>query len=269
MPSDIWVSRDYLGMQVLRSQAVLDLLARVPHPGPRLVVDLGCGPGNNTALIARHWPDALVVGVDNSPNMIAAASKLEQPGHLEFRLGDLATWQPDEAADVVLLNAVLQWLPGHPALVPGLAAMLAPGGVLGFQMPGTAGAGSSLHEIAREVACGPRWRDTLGTAYRDLDLLSPLGYITVLGDAGLRAQAWQTEYTYLLPGEGSLVEYASGSILRPALALLAQEEAAQFLADYGQRLHEARPPRVIGGERAEVLSQSRVFAVGWRAPAAG
>jgi trans-aconitate 2-methyltransferase len=250
---------------------VLDLLARVRHPGPRLVVDLGCGPGNNTELIAQRWPQALVIGVDSSPDMIAAAREREQPGHLEFRLGDLTTWKPDEPADVVLLNAVLQWIPGHAALLPGLAAMVAPGGVLGFQMPGlTLGAGSSmLLDIGREMTLEPRWRDTLGSAYHDHDLLDAVGYITALGDAGLRAEAWETRYTYPLPGSGRLVEYASGSILRPALARLTPPETEEFLADYSQRISEVHPPHVIGGELVEVLCVSRIFVVGWSAPAAG
>ena len=266
----MWVSDDYLRMQLPRTQAVLDLLARVRHPKPRLVVDLGCGPGNNTELIARHWPGARVIGVDSSPNMIAAARERERPGHLEFRLGDLTTWQPDECADIVVLNAVLQWIPGHPALLPALAGMLAPGGVLGFQMPGQlpSGRSSLVWDLARDMSREPRWRDKLGGAYGDNEVLDPLGYITVLGDAGLRAEAWETQYTYLLPGEGRLAEYASGSVLRPALAPLAPPEAGQFLAEYRHRLSEASPPRVIGGEAAEILCQSRVFAVGQSAAAA-
>jgi trans-aconitate 2-methyltransferase len=248
-----------------RTQGVLDLLARVEHAGPRLVVDLGCGPGNNTALIAARWPQALVIGVDSSPDMIAAAREREQPGRLEFVLADLAQWQPDQPADVVLLNAVLQWIPGHVALLPRLAAMLAPGGVLGFQMPGPVPGrrpGASLLDIARQLASEPPWHGKLGQAYADNDLLDPVGYITALGDAGLRAQAWQTWYAYPLPGTGGLVEYAAGAVLRPVLAPLAPQEAGQFLAEYSRRVSQAHPPRIIGGQPTEILSQFRVFAVG-------
>jgi trans-aconitate 2-methyltransferase len=263
--TDQWVADAYLRIPTLRTQAVLDLLARVRHPGPRLVVDLGCGPGNNTELIAEHWPKARVIGVDSSPNMIAAAREREEPGHLEFRLGDLATWQPDEPADVVLLNAALQWIPGHAAVMPRLAAMLAPGGVLGFQMPGIwpgTGSNDPLLETILELTREPRWRDKLGRVYGDDTLLDPLGYITALADAGLRAEAWETRYTYLLSGTGRLVEYASGSILRPVFALLDPPEEERFRAEFSQRVSQAHPPRVIGGETVEVLSQRRVFAVG-------
>jgi trans-aconitate 2-methyltransferase len=263
--TDQWVSDAYLRIPTLRTQAVLDLLGRVRHPGPRLVVDLGCGPGNATELIAEHWPKARVIGVDSSPNMIAAAREREQPGHLEFHLGDLATWRPDEPVDVLLFNAVLQWIPGHAALMPRFAAMLAPGGVLGFQMPGLmpgVGANDSLLETILGLTREPQWRDKLGRALGDETLLDAIGYITALADAGLQPEAWETRYTYLLPGTGRLVEYASGSILRPVFALLSPPEEEQFRTEFSQRLSETHPPRVIGGETVEVLAQRRVFAVG-------
>ena len=271
MPSDIWASAEYRSSSGPRAQAVLDLLARAGHPEPRLVVDLGCGPGENTALIARRWPDALVIGVDSSPSMIEAAGKLEQPGHLEFRLGDLATWQPPEPADVILANASLQWLPDHVALLPRLAACLAHNGFLGFQMPGNLSGGrvSVLLGIGREVSLEPRWRDQLGSAFvgMERELLDVGGYISALAGAGLQAEAWETRYAYLQPGEGHLVKYAAGSYLRPALALLTPAEQGEFLAACQQRHNEVHPPLVIDGKRRELLVQERIFAVG-RASAA-
>ena len=247
-----------------RTQGVLDLLARVRHPGPRLIADLGCGPGNNTELAARRWPEALVIGVDSSAEMIAAARERARPGHLEFRQADLTEWQPDQAFDIVLLNAVLQWIPDHVALLPRLAALLAPGGVLGFQLPGRPPGRSAVYalDIAREMTGEPEWRDKLSDVYGRHDLLDPMGYITVLGDLGLRAEAWETRYAYPLSGGSRLAEYASGAVLRPALGRLSPEEAERFLAEFSRRLSLACPPQVIGGESVEVLHQYRVFAVG-------
>lgn len=165
----------------------------------------------------------------------------------------------------MLFNAVLQWIPDHAALMPRFAAMLAPGGVLGFQMPGLmpgTRANDSLLETILELTREPQWRDRLGRALGDETLLDAIGYITALADAGLQPEAWETRYTYLLPGTGRLVEYASGSILRPVFALLSTPEEEQFRAEFSQRLSETHPPRVIGGETVEVLSQRRVFAVG-------
>ena len=263
--SEIWISDAYLRSSMPRTQGVLDLLGRVRHPGPRLIADLGCGPGNNTELIAQRWPEALVIGVDSSRDMIAAARERERPGRLEFRQADLTEWQPGPSFDIVLLNAVLQWIPDHCALLPRLAALLAPGGVLGFQMPGRLpGRSPNVYvlDIAREMTDEPQWRDQLSGVYTSHDLLDPMGYITALGDLGLRAEAWETRYAYPLTGGGRLVEHASGAVLRPALARLAPPEAERFLAEFSRRVGLACPPQVIGGESVEVFHQSRVFAVG-------
>jgi trans-aconitate 2-methyltransferase len=262
--SEIWTSDAYLRASMPRTQAVLDLLGRVRHPRPRLIADLGCGPGNNTELIAGRWPEALVIGVDSSAGMIAAARKRERPGHLEFRQADLTAWQPGESFDIVLLNAVLQWLPGHVALLPRLCALLAPGGVLGFQMPGRLPGRSDVYvlDIAREMTGEPEWRDKISDVYTSHDLLDATGYITALGDLGLRAEGWETRYTYPLTGGSRLVEYAAGAVLRPALAPLTTEEAERFVAEFSRRVSLACPPQVIGGESVEVLHQSRVFVIG-------
>ena len=263
--SEIWISDAYLRSSMPRTQGVLDLLGRVRHPGPRLIADLGCGPGNNTELISQRWPEALVIGVDSSSDMIAAARERERPGRLEFRQADLTEWQPGPSFDIVLLNAVLQWIPDHPALLPRLAALLAPGGVLGFQMPGRLpGRSPNVYvlDIAREMTDEPQWRDQLSGVYTSHDLLDPMGYITALGDLGLRAEAWETRYAYPLTGGGRLVEHASGAVLRPALARLAPPAAERFLAEFSRRVGLACPPQVIGGESVEVFHQSRVFAVG-------
>jgi trans-aconitate 2-methyltransferase len=260
--ADIWDPDAYLRWTHPRTRAVRDLLGNVDHPGPRLVVDLGCGPGNNTELIAERWPGAHVLGIDSSPRMVEAAQARQRPGRLEFREGDLSEWQPDDPPDVVLASAVLQWLPDHLTLLPRMAGFLAPGGVLGFQMPG--GVPGSVMGIARELVATEAWRDKLGDALDSATVHAPVDYLIALGDAGLEAEAWETHYWFALTGEGSLVEYATGSVLRPALSRLSPDDADRFLAEYAERQRAAQPARLIGGQPVEILRQRRVFAVGRR-----
>jgi trans-aconitate 2-methyltransferase len=250
---------------------VVDLLTRVSHPAPRLIVDLGCGPGNNTELIAQRWPDALVIGVDKSSAMIAAARERERKGRLEFRQGDIVEWQPDEPADIVLLNAVLQWIPDHAALLPRFAAMLAPAGVLGFQIPGTpsgsmAAPPDNLAAIACEMAREPRWRDQLSEIYAHTELLGAIDYMAAIEDAGLRAEVWETWYTNPMEETGRLADFAAGAVLQPALAALAPDEAERFLAEFSRRASQVFPPRVICGERVEIIRGYRLFAIGRSKP---
>ncbi|HLH84869.1 MAG TPA: methyltransferase domain-containing protein [Trebonia sp.] len=146
----MWDAGQYLRFGGERSRPFFDLLARVGAAGPRYVADLGCGPGNLTAALARRWPSAEVTGVDNAPEMIAAARASAPPGvgRLSFTLGDVRDWRPGRPPDVLVCNAVLQWVPGHHDLLIRWAGLLAPGGWLAFQVPG----------VVRERSGGPRGR---------------------------------------------------------------------------------------------------------------
>jgi trans-aconitate 2-methyltransferase len=262
--ADIWDPDAYLRLTHPRTRAVRDLLGNVEHRGPKLVIDLGCGPGNNTELIADRWPDARVIGIDSSPRMIEAARSREQPGRLEFRVGDVRAWEPDSAVDVVLASAVLHWIPDHLGLLPRLVDYLAPGGVLGFQVPGGGAPGSgSAMDVAEELIAA-QWSDKLPDGL-DPSMVHPVAeYLIALGDAGLQAEAWQTRYLFPLPGEGSLARYMAGSVLRSVLARLSPSDANLFLAQYAERLRDTHPAFVIGGRAVEVLDMQRTFAVGQR-----
>lgn len=259
---DVWDPDAYLRWTHPRARAVRDLLGNVDHPGPRLIVDLGCGPGNNTELICDRWPDAYVLGVDSSPRMIEAARSRQRPGRLEFREGDVSVWQPADAPDIVLASAVLQWLPDHLRLLPRLAGFLAPGGVLGFQLPGEMP--GSIMDITRGLVATPAWHDKLHGALDAATMHAPVDYLTALGGAGLAAEAWQTTYWFPLPGEGSLAGYAAGSVLRSVLARLTPDDAHRFLAQFTERYRATQPAHQVGGKPVEILRQRRVFAVGHR-----
>ena len=129
-----WNPQQYLKFAGERLRPALDLMARIDVPAPRTIVDLGCGPGNVTALLAERWPQAQVVGIDNSEAMLAKA-RASAPGNVEYVAGDLAAWTPGATVDLVYTNAALHWLPDHASLFPRLMAALAPGAVLAVQMP--------------------------------------------------------------------------------------------------------------------------------------
>ena len=117
-----------------RDRPFLDLTVRIEASAPRHVVDIGCGPGTLTGLLAKRWPNAIVEGIDSSPEMIAVAADV--PG-VSFPIADAADWQPAGDVDVVASNAALQWIPRHQKLMHELASALPSGGWLAVQVPGT------------------------------------------------------------------------------------------------------------------------------------
>ncbi len=266
----MWDPAQYLSFADERSRPFFDLTARIGATAPAHVVDLGCGPGQLTATLAARWPGSRVEGIDSSAEMIAVAQRMlageasavgqggsgtGQAGRLSFRLGDVNDWKPDRPVDVIVSNALLQWVPGHMELLPRWVADLSPGGWLAFQLPGNFDQPS--HAILRELASSPRWRDRLADVRLNRQSASPAEYLDLLAGLGLAVDAWETTYLHVLTGPDPVTEWYKGTGLRPVLNVLSPADAADFVADYGQRVRAAYPAASYG----TVLPFRRVFVV--------
>jgi trans-aconitate 2-methyltransferase len=255
-----WDPVRYLRFAGERARPFADLTARVPAGSPTTVLDLGCGEGALTASLAQRWPDARVTGVDSSNSMLAAARAHAVPGRVEFTAGDVQDWRPDGAVDVVVSNAVLHWVPGHDRIMARWAGWLSPGGSVAVQVPGNFRA--PTHALLTELCRSPRWAGRLADAGpRPGAVLEPAGYYDVLAGAGLEADVWETTYLHVLTGEDPVLNWVRSTQLRPVLARLGTDDAAEFTAAYGAALREAYPPRPDG---TTVLPFRRIFAVGSR-----
>ena len=255
--ADIWDAGQYLRFGGERSRPFFDLIAQVGAADPGYVADLGCGPGNLTAVLAQRWPGATVVGVDNSPEMIATANRDVAPGvaNLAFQIGDVWDWRPDRPVDVLACNAVLQWVPGHQRLLLDWAGLLAPGGWLAFQLPGNFDQPS--HAIIRELAQSSRWRTLLKNAEHNRQAGDPAEYVELLARPGYQVDAWETSYLHVLPGDDPVLEWTKGTTLRPVLAALDPEQATAFVGEYAERLRQVYKPRSFG----TIFPFRRVFTV--------
>lgn len=236
-----WNPALYLAFEDERTRPPRDLLARVPLARPRRVIDLGCGPGNSTELLAQRWPDAEVIGVDNSPAMIEQA-RARLPG-LRFELADLVSWTPPEDTELLFANAVFQWVPDHLDVLARLLDQLAPGGVLAVQMPDNVNEPS--HLLMEEAAAAGPWAARVAGAARDV--LPAVGvYYDRLAPLARQVDIWHTLYNHPLAGPGAIADWFRSTGLRPYLAPLDVAEREAFLADYTARLARAYPARVDG-----------------------
>ncbi|MCJ2079946.1 trans-aconitate 2-methyltransferase [Methylobacterium sp. J-090] len=256
-----WNPALYSRFEDERTRPAAELLARVPLDAPRLAYDLGCGPGNSTALIAARFPDAAVIGLDTSPAMLERA-RSRLPG-LAFAQADAATWLPERAPDLIYANAVLQWLPDHPVLLPRLFGLLAPGGVLAVQMPDNLAEPS--HRLMRETARAGSWAGAIGdpaVAGRVGRMLDPAGYYDLLAPLAAEVDVWRTAYHHRMADAVAIVEWVSATGLRPFLEPLGPDEAAGFLAAYEAAIEVGYPPRRDG---RRLLAFPRVFIVARKA----
>jgi trans-aconitate 2-methyltransferase len=256
-----WDPTQYDRYAAERARPFHDLTARIDVVAPRVVVDLGCGPGSQTETLVGRWPQARVVGLDSSADMIAAAAARRRPGRLEFIHSDVSGYRPDEPVDVVIANALLQWVPRHLELLGLIAGWLAPGGVLAVQVPDNFSDPS--HTLLRELRLSPRWQDRVGAgADRELAVERPERYLVALTDAGLVPDVWQTTYLHLLTGPDPVLEWMKGTALRPVLSALAGDPTAVdgFLDELRPRLAAAYP----AGPAGTVFPFRRTFLVGRR-----
>jgi trans-aconitate 2-methyltransferase len=239
-----WSAQQYVKFEDERTRPVRDLIARIPLGEARLAVDLGCGPGNSTELLAERFPGASVTGVDDSANMLEAARK--RLPDTSFELGDIAAWSKAEGkVDVILANASLHWIPDHGVLMPDLLGRLAPGGALAVQMPHNLD--EPAHRHMRAVASLARWADRLGAAARPADgQHEPDFYYDVLRGAGAKVDVWKTIYHHVMPDVGGVVEWFKGSALPPFLAPLSANEQVDFLALYREAIAPDYAPRADG-----------------------
>jgi trans-aconitate 2-methyltransferase len=235
--STAWDPGAYLAFADERTRPFGDLLARVSVRAPRRVVDLGCGPGNTTAVLAARWPAAVVEALDSSVEMVEAA----RARGIEARRADVTDWTPAPDTDVVVTNAVLHWVPGHGRLLPRWVAALPPGAELALQVPGNFGAPS--HTLVRQLLAEPRWS---GIMPEPASALDPAEYAELLAGAGAQVDVWETTYLHRLTGPDPVLSWISSTALRPVRDALDGAAYAAFRAELAPRLRAAYPARPDG-----------------------
>jgi trans-aconitate 2-methyltransferase len=252
-----WQPERYLAFAEQRTRPALDLLARVPLAKPARVADLGCGPGNSTALLTQRWPEAAVVGIDSSPEMLAQARA--SGVRATWIEAGICAWTPDCPLDLIYANAALQWLGDHAKLLPRLLGELRAGGVLAVQMPRNFEAQS--HALLRETARSGPWADRLGGILDQPPVAAPAWYHDLLAPHAATLDIWETEYLHVLAGDDPVLNWTRGTALRPVMQVLDRDQFAAFEAAYAARLRMAYPQ---GPDGRTLFTFRRLFLVAQR-----
>lgn len=253
LAGESWDPGQYLKFADHRLRPALDLMGRIPLERPQVIYDLGCGSGNVTHLLADRWPQADVVGMDNSPEMLAQASASgdgAESSRVRWEEGDLAGWRPSETPSLFFSNAVIQWVPDHHELVPRLWGMLPSGACLAIQAPLSWDMRS--HQIMRETLDnggangGPLGSAELRSAVGNRWVQDPDFYYDLLAPEADHLDVWTTEYQHVLTGDDAVLEWVTGTGLRPILNGLEDGERESYLEEYRRRLNVEYPKRTDG-----------------------
>ena len=254
----IWNSHLYLQFERERTRAARDLLAHIPNLNPRYIFDLGCGPGNSTALLVEAFPSAKIIGVDVSDEMLQVAQ--ERVALAQFVKGDIANWCPNKPADLIFANASLHFLLDHQTRLVQLVDSLEVDGVLAVQMP------NNIHEVShalmRMIAADGPWASRLVPIAKSQALVgSAEEYYELLAKSCKSLDIWQTTYVHPLANVDEIVKWFEGSGLRPFLEALSFEEQRAFLARYRAELAKVYPLQL---DSKVLLRYPRLFIVARR-----
>jgi len=237
-----WNSEQYLKFKAQRTQPAIDLAARLDGD-PLEIIDLGCGPGNSTRVLKNRFPDAFVIGADNSMNMVKKAR--EENPDLEFISldisGDLS--EIHGKFDVVFSNACLQWVPDHAELLPRLFGLLREGGTFAAQIP--MNFDEPIHRIVGRVSESGKWRAKFPEK-RIFGTLTQSEYFDILSGMTDDFEIWQTTYCHRMPSIESIIEWYRSTGLRTYLAALSDEEGEDFVADISAELAKKYPKQKNG-----------------------
>ena len=254
-----WNPDQYLKFAGPRLRPGIELISRIPDLDARSVVDLGCGTGELTALLAKRWQKAKVSGVDRSAAMLAKAATADTSiARVE---ADIAAWASaagdrGERFDLIYSNAALHWLEDHPTLFRQLGTLLDAGGVLAVQMPRNFDQPS--HRILHETVAAHAPVVDL----RRSPVASPVDYFDLLGPVMADVDIWETEYLHVLDGPDPVFEWTKGTAMVPVREVLEGETLAAVETEYRARLAEAYPKRADGHT---LFPFRRIFIVARRA----
>ena len=232
-----WDPGQYERFREERSLPFYDLLKLViPKRGAEghgmRVVDLGCGTGELTREMHRHFKAASTLGIDSSDAMLKKAHELGEPG-VSFTHGNLEDVTGE--FDLVLSNAALHWVPDHASVLGRLTAAVASGGQLAVQMP--ANQDHPSHVVADELAKEPPFADALGGVGARQHVLPVERYAALLHALGYRAQRVRLQvYVHRLSSREGVVEWVKGAMLTDLKRRMSDALYAQFLARYTERL---------------------------------
>lgn len=229
-----WNPEKYLQFKRQRTQPAKDLAARLLDFSPASAVDIGCGPGNSTAVLKELFPSAKLIGIDRSESMIARAR--EKYADISFEV--CSAHELRGKFDLIFSNACFQWIPGHEELIPALMGKLNHGGYLAVQMP--MNQEEPLFQLIKETVSQPKWNFENSNLEKN-DVLSPQKYFDILSCCASSFDMWESVYYHAMPSHQQLIEWVEGTRLRPYLNVLSDENKFLLKEELLEKTKKAYP----------------------------
>ena len=253
-----WDPDQYLKFRNERTQPAYDLVARISHPNPRMIIDAGCGPGNSTDILLQRWPSASISGFDSSLEMLNEAEASNQ--NIKWFESTIEDWNPTKTYDIIFSNAVLQWVENHEFMLPRLLSFLNKSGALAMQMP--AHYKSPLHQQLINIAGKPDWAGFTEAERSLLSLAKPSFYYNLLAPITSKIDIWETQYFHIMDSSQAILEWFRGTGLRPFLEALPDDQARQSFESEVLKEYTNAYPQEANGK--VLFPFNRFFLIGYK-----
>jgi trans-aconitate 2-methyltransferase len=215
-----WDPQLYLKYKNERTRPSEDLIGRIKLLNPATIIDVGCGPGNSTQILAERWPKSKITGIDSSQSMIEKARQ-DFPDH-EWIIGDAACFEHRSNFDIVFSNATIQWIPDHEKLIPKLASIVNKGGALAIQVPMFNK--MPLSEAIERIAGNRRWKSRLDDCSKLFTYHNTGFYYDILYKLSPDIDLWITTYIHILDSHDSMIEWIGSTGMKPYIDRLDLDE---------------------------------------------
>jgi trans-aconitate 2-methyltransferase len=227
-----------------RSLPFVDLLAMIKSDSIKTIIYLGCGTGDLTEKLSETFRGAHILGIDNSPEMLADAQSRIKAG-LNFQLQSIEELiLSGKKYDLVFSNAALQWIENHYQLIPSVYSMVSPGGQLAVQVPSNDDHLS--HSAIRKLASSSPYKEALNRWIRTSPVLTIDEYAQILFSSGATdINVFEKVYPIVMPDSNALTEWTKGTALVPYLEKLSPELTGNFLSDYRRILAAELPSKPL------------------------
>ena len=240
---DEWNSKQYLKFEIERTQPSIDLANRITVRSPKKIVDIGCGPGNSTAVLKKRFNASYILGIDNSQNMINTAK--EKHCDIDFKLYNASNnlYMLGNDFDIVFSNACIQWVPNHQKLIPEMLNLLKPSGMLLVQTP--MNEASPIQLVLAEMIKSEKWIKNFPNPRKSFNL-SPNEYFDLLNSCVTEFSMWETDYYHTLNSHQAIIEWCRSTALRPFLNCLTDDEKIEFEREIYEKILLLYPTQANG-----------------------
>ncbi|KFF06487.1 methyltransferase domain-containing protein [Flavobacterium reichenbachii] len=229
-----WDPKKYNEFKKDRFKPFDDLTSHIINKPNLKIIDLGCGTGELTKKLSENFTDSVVLGIDNSAEMLAKTTSQENLKFKQLSIPDQL--DEDTKWDLIFSNAALQWIDNHYELFPKIISRINTKGQLAIQMPQQNE--NILNKILLNLVQEEPYSSYLNNWTRPSPVLTLDEYAKILFDNGGKdIVLYEKVYPLISDKKDTFFDFISGSALTVYQERLQENEFEELAAEFKKRIY--------------------------------